>query len=653
MNPSRSTFKESLLLLILMISLLSPQGQATAETAQIINPAASAQEIAEAIARDPAWITGASFVTQPPTLNTANAVSDTHLTVFPTDGSTYGILTTGSSAAVENPGVFASTSLNGPSVRGNTDFDVTILKIDLQVPANNNCLTLNFQFFSEEFPQFVGRNFNDAFIAELDNSTWATSGSVISAPNNFAFDANGDVVSVNSSGVTQMAPANALGTAFDGGLTPGGAGDSNGAATTLLSASTPITAGSHSLYLSIFDQGDRILDSAVFLDDLVLGVVEQGACIPGAQEPPADLMITKSDSPDPVTAGSTLTYTLTVTNNGPTDATGVIVTDTLPMEVLFVSATASQGSCSEAAGVVACNLGNLASAASASVTIEGTVDPSTLAGMITNTASVTANENDPDSANNTANTETLVTVISPADLSITKTDSPDPVTAGGTLTYTLTINNDGSGDATDVIVTDTLPAGVTFDPATSSPGCTEAVPGVVTCDLGDLANGASATVTIVVMVDPAATCGSTLTNTAEVVSNESDPDPGDNSASIDTTITCPAELNIRPEAFPNRIWLDGPRLVHVAILSSPSFDAPNDVDRASLTFGHSGDEDSLHRQGRDCWRNDVNHDGLLDLVCNFVIRRTGFLPSDTIGILKGMLQDGTSFEAQDSVVIIE
>jgi hypothetical protein len=49
----------------------------------------------------------------------------------------------------------------------------------------------------------------------------------------------------------------------------------------------------------------------------------------------------------------------------------------------------------------------------------------------------------------------------------------------------------------------------------------------------------------------------------------------------------------------------------------------------------------------------VNHDGLLDLVCNFVIRRTGFLPSDTIGILKGMLQDGTSFEAQDSVVIIE
>ena len=113
-----------------------------------------------------------------------------------------------------------------------------------------------------------------------------------------------------------------------------------------------------------------------------------------------------------------------------------------------------------------------------------------------------------------------------------------------------------------------------------------------------------------------------------------------------------ATLNIRPEAFPNNIWLDGPRLVHVAILSSASLDATNDVDRSSLTFGHSGDENSLHRQGRDCWRNDVNRDGLLDLVCNFVIRRTGFQPSDTIGILKGMLLNGTTFEAQDSVVIV-
>ena len=191
-----------------------------------------------------------------------------------------------------------------------------------------------------------------------------------------------------------------------------------------------------------------------------------------------------------------------------------------------------------------------------------------------------------------------------------------------------------------------------FDLATSSPGCAEAV-GVVTCDFGDLANGASATVTIAVTVDPAAACGSSITNTAVVTSNKSDPNLGDNSASADTTITCAVGLNIRPEEFPNRIRLaGGPRLVHVAILSNSSFDAPKDVDRTSLTFGHGGNENSLHREGRDCWRNDVNHDGLLDLVCNFIIRRTGFQASDTVGILKGKLLDGTTFEAQDSVVII-
>jgi uncharacterized repeat protein (TIGR01451 family) len=239
----------------------------------------------------------------------------------------------------------------------------------------------------------------------------------------------------------------------------------------------------------------------------------------------------------------------------------------------------------------------------------------------------------------------------PADLSITKSDTPDPVTPGGTLTYSLDVTNNGSGDATNVIVTDTLPLGVTFDPATSSPGCAE-LGGVVTCDLGDLANGASATVTIVVTVDASTACGTTLSSIAEAMGNEPDPILP-NTVSADTMITCPVELNIRPEASPNRIRLNGStRLVHVTILSNSSFDAPNAVDRSSLTFGHSGNENSLHRQGRDCWRNDVNRDSLLDLICNFVIRRTGFQPADTVGILKGMLLDGTSFEAQDSVIIM-
>lgn len=289
----------------------------------LIDPTASALEIADAIARDPSIITGASFEAQPPITNTANAVSDTPLTLFPIYGTSYGILTSGTAIQADQPGTFSSTDLGGSPVRGDTDFDVTILKIDLDVPDGANCLSIDFQFLSEEFPIYVGTAYNDAFIAELDNSTWTTSGSVISAPNNFAFDPNGNVVSVNSTGVTQMSPSNGIGTAYDSGL-PGG-GDTNGAATVLLRASTPISAGLHSLYLSVFDQGDNVLDSAVFLDNLLVGVVDPSLCVPGADvENEIEMHKTVGTDPDvcaltddiTVAAGTVVYYCYTVENSG-------------------------------------------------------------------------------------------------------------------------------------------------------------------------------------------------------------------------------------------------------------------------------------------------------------------------------------------------
>ncbi len=140
-----------------------------------------------------------------------------------------------------------------------------------------------------------------------------------------------------------------------------------------------------------------------------------------------------------------------------------------------------------------------------------------------------------------------------SDLSITKVDSPDPVTAGSNLTYTLTVTNNGPSDATGVMVTDTLPAGATFDPANSTPGCTEAG-GVVTCAIGNLANGANATVTIAVTVDPATPVG-TITNTATVTGQEKDSNMGDNTASTDTTIIPPSSVCTTLDDF-NRA--DGP-----------------------------------------------------------------------------------------------
>jgi hypothetical protein len=162
--------------------------------------------------------------------------------------------------------------LGGGHVRGDSDYDVTILRIDLNVPVGANCMVgLDFRFYSEEFPEYVGSAYNDAFIAELDSSTWSTSGSTISAPRNFAFDPSGNPISVNAAGVTSMSAANAGGTTFDG-------------ATPLLRAATPITPGAHRLYLSIFDQGDHVFDSAVLIDGLRFGVVTdpETQCKPGA-----------------------------------------------------------------------------------------------------------------------------------------------------------------------------------------------------------------------------------------------------------------------------------------------------------------------------------------------------------------------------------
>jgi uncharacterized repeat protein (TIGR01451 family) len=119
----------------------------------------------------------------------------------------------------------------------------------------------------------------------------------------------------------------------------------------------------------------------------------------------ADLAVTKTDSPDPVAVGSTLTYTVNVTNNGPADATGVMLADTLPAGATFVAATSSQGSCTHSGGTVTCTLGTLANGATASVTI--TVTPTTM-GILTNTASVTSETPDPQADNNSASTNTGV-----------------------------------------------------------------------------------------------------------------------------------------------------------------------------------------------------------------------------------------------------
>lgn len=119
----------------------------------------------------------------------------------------------------------------------------------------------------------------------------------------------------------------------------------------------------------------------------------------------ADLAITKTVSPNSTNAGHNLTYTIHVTNNGPADASDVTVIDTLPESATFESAAPNQGNCTEAGGIVTCNLGNLASGANTAITIVVTPNAGC---RIVNRASVVSNEADPDTTNNNATRRTTV-----------------------------------------------------------------------------------------------------------------------------------------------------------------------------------------------------------------------------------------------------
>ncbi len=266
-------------------------------------------------------------------------------------------------------------------------------------------------------------------------------------------------------------------------------------------------------------------------------------------EPKADLAISIADSDDPddgsIYAGNDLTYTITVKNNGPSDATNVKIKDNLPTGVTFVSASSG---CTEAAGEVICNIGDLANGASKSVNV--VIKPTT-PGTITNAVTVTATEFDPVAANDSAFEDTVVKAV--ADLEITSVSAspmpPSLVLTGNELTYTFKVKNNGINDATEVELKDILPNGVEFVSTGSSPDCTETA-GEVTCSIGGLANGAS--IDIIIVVKP--TKPGIFTNKATVSAKEYDPvDNNEKSIDVDVKAVTDMEL-VSASATPDPVY---------------------------------------------------------------------------------------------------
>ena len=209
-------------------------------------------------------------------------------TVFPPQGGTSALLTSGDVAQAPGPNNSPSAGANNETeLRG--AFDVSILRLDLMIPAGADCLSFDLAFQSEEFPEYVNLGFNDAFLAELDTSNWSVEGATITAPHNFAFDSAGGIVSVNSAFFEPGRVVTATGSQYDG-------------STPLLNVRRSVTPGSHALFLSIFDAGDHAYDSAAFVDGLTAGPAGPGGCAAGANEPPNAVDDALESPEDTVTA---------------------------------------------------------------------------------------------------------------------------------------------------------------------------------------------------------------------------------------------------------------------------------------------------------------------------------------------------------------
>jgi uncharacterized repeat protein (TIGR01451 family) len=249
-----------------------------------------------------------------------------------------------------------------------------------------------------------------------------------------------------------------------------------------------------------------------------------------------------TDAPDPVAAGGLLTYTIDYGNTGNANALGVVLTDVVPAGTTFVSATAG-GTLS--VGVVTWSVGTLPAGGSGSVQLTVRVGSPLPDGTIirNDTYGIGASGTTPVSGAAVTSTVTSAPV-----LSVSLTDAPDPIAAGGVLTYTISYDNAGNADATNVVLTDTLPADTTFDAATAGGFLSG---DTVTWLIGGLAAGASGSVQLSIQVDNPLADGTVITNATYGIDCNETAAVGGPAAT--TTVTSDPVLSIGKTASPNLV----------------------------------------------------------------------------------------------------
>jgi uncharacterized repeat protein (TIGR01451 family) len=238
----------------------------------------------------------------------------------------------------------------------------------------------------------------------------------------------------------------------------------------------------------------------------------------------ADLEITKSVSPTNANAGDTVTFTINVENLGPQRAKEVQVTELLPAGYTYVNHAVSTGSYNNTTGLW--DGFYLIDGNSATLTVTATVNAN---GPYLNTATISSGTPDP---NLTNNEDTAAVTIPTADLSIVKTVSNATPNVGDTITFTLAVTNNGTANAANVSISDVVPNGYTIGTINNG-GVNTA--GTIVWSIGNLANGATTTVTFTVTVNATGN----YANTATVSSDTPDSDLTNNEDSVTTTPVTP------------------------------------------------------------------------------------------------------------------
>ena len=262
-----------------------------------------------------------------------------------------------------------------------------------------------------------------------------------------------------------------------------------------------------------------------------------------------DLSVTDSGTPSPVTAGNTITYTQVVSNLGPSNCSSATLNEATPVNTTFVSAVIvnAGGATWTCSGTtpLACGSASVPPGSTGTITAVYRVGAGTPGGtIIADTVNVSTTTHDTAPPNDLATVNIPVASGAQADLSVTNSASPNPVTAGSNITYTQSVTNSGQASANAPVLTETLPAGTTAVSLTG-PGTWNCVLATLTCTANSaMAGNTTANFTFVVRVGTTVANGTLLPQTDSVSSTTTDPITANNSVTVNILVADTADLSI-------------------------------------------------------------------------------------------------------------